>query len=104
MSAITRARPSDQLAAVPFTRDSVGTLRALAVRFSELQKPLPEYAIIEIALRRLYNEYCLSDNEVQASDVASTRLIKRNSMQVLQARYREFCDLETVIIRKRRTA
>jgi hypothetical protein len=100
----TRHMPSDDLASVPFTRDSLDCLRALAVRFNALARPLPEHSIIEIALRRLYYEYCPGDKDIQPSDQASIRLIKRNSMQVLQARYREYCDLETVILRKRRTA
>jgi len=104
MTPSTRLRPSDELSSVPFTRESRDMLRALAVRFHDLARPLPEHAIVEVALRRLYSEYCLFDSEVQPTDVTSTRLIKRNSLQVLQARYREYMNLETIVIRKRRTA
>jgi hypothetical protein len=100
----TRTRTPDNLAAVPFTRDSLDTLRDLKVRFHQLARPLPEHVIIEIALRRLHNEYCLADSDIQLTDPKSTRYIKRNSIQVLAARYREYSDLETVVIRKRRSA
>lgn len=89
--------------AVPFTRQSLDTLRALVVRFAELQKPLPDHLIVELALMRLYNEYCLYDSDIRPSDLTSTRLIKKNSKAVLDARYREYTDLEVVTYRSRRT-
>ena len=104
MTPASHTRPSDGIGGVPLTRDSLDTLRALAVRFRELARPLPEHVIVEIALRRLYSEYCLYDKDIQPTDTTSTRLIKRNSLQVLAARYREYMNLETVILRKRRTA
>jgi hypothetical protein len=103
-SAAMQRRPSDEPGTVPFTRSSLDVLRALMVRFHDLQRPLPEYSIIELALQRLYNEYCLVGHEIQATDPASMRLLKKNSREVLNARYREYMELETVILRKRRTA
>ena len=77
---------------VPFTRASLDALRGLAVRFNDLQRPLPDHAIVELALRRLYSEYCLFDNDIRATDSESTRLIKKNSRAVLSMRYREYHD------------
>lgn len=92
-----------QQAGVPFTRKSLNTMRALAARFKDLQKPLPDYMVVELALERMYHEYCLYDNEIQESDSKSTRLIKRasTSRAVLNQRYPEFRDIEVVTYRSR---
>lgn len=92
-----RAEPT----AVPFTRASLDGLRKLRSCFHALARPLPEYAIVEIAILRLCSEYCLDDNEIQATDLDSARLIKKNSRQVLDARYREYRDIEVVTYRSR---
>ena len=99
-----RRQQSDEPGAVPFTRDSLDALRSLMVRFRDLQRPMPEHEIVAIALHRLHNEYCLFDKDIQPADRSSMRHLKKNSRDVLNARYREYCDLETVILRKRRTA
>ena len=74
---------------VPFTRPCLDRLRELSTRFAALARPLPDYAIIELAVTRLYHEYCLYANEIQVSDPASVKLIKAQSRAVLEARYRE---------------
>lgn len=103
-SEVTHRRPSDEPSAVPFTRASLDALRGLMVRFRDLQRPIPEHVVIEIALQRLYNEYCLYDSDIQPSDIASMSLLKKNSREVLNARWREYCTIETVVLRNKRTA
>ena len=104
MPATMTAKQSNGIGGVPLTRASLDSLHALAVRFFELGKPLPEHVIVELALQRLYSEYCLFDSQVRDSDPQSVRLIKKNSRDVLAVRYREFGDVNPIPHPRKRSA
>lgn len=88
-----RGRQSAPPLPVPFTRDSLDCLRELALRFKALGRPLPDHLIVELAIRKMYHEYCLYANDVQISDTPAIKLMKQ-SRAVLDARYKEFIDSE----------
>jgi hypothetical protein len=98
-----RGRSSPNLPPVPFTRDSLDCLRELGLRFKALGRPLPDHLIVELAIRKLYHEYCLYANDMQISDTPSIKLMKQ-SKAVLDARYREFVDAERPSPKARRQA
>jgi len=74
---------------VALTPDGFDLMDQLASRFTQLGRPSPRSLILEIALMRLFHEFCLYGNKRDRSAPESTRAIIRHggSPEILRLRY-----------------
>lgn len=69
---------------VPFTVASRDGLRKLSTRFEELGRPMPAYALIEIAVLQMVSNYCLTGGKV--GETSLQKLIKRHAEEMFEER------------------